>query len=525
MKKKFSIVVSLCLCATLFAQSTANPGGGGGTSYVIQPSGGSSGAITPSQANGGLNASGTTVWFGDNTWRTPAGSGDAVVGANNAFTLTNTFSVGPIVTPWTLNRLILGGGTGVSTPLAAGTSNQVLHSAGSGNAPVFKAVDLANATSVSGNLSVSNLNSGTSSGLTTFWNGSGIWSTPTNIVPSAHATSHKSGGTDAIKLDELAATTDVTTLNATTSAHGLLPKLSNVATEYLNGTGAWSVPAGGGSGGGDVFQASNNVFTARQNIAGNSTLVVGTNASMSAYTNFSMVSVGSRIDGRSLLAYPGQGVSSMATIMLGADSNRVYSSGAGYTGENAVIALDAGALFIDPPNSGYIQLQKGNSGTSLKIESGKITIAGGGDLQLYGGGGRVIIGRSDLPQFLTQWFPANTNGSTTNYTTYVPIAGGASSPVMGQLVTNGAYRSTISLSFILTPAVATDSAGAAVAVINSTGTNFYGHSLIGPGVAVANKVNITFNVGNGQMWWPTNLGTTGSATATVDTNSFVRWAQ
>jgi hypothetical protein len=65
-------------------------------------------------------------------------------------------------------------------------------------------------------------------------------------TPAAHAASHKSGGSDLIKLDELAATTDVTTLNASTTAHGLLPKLSNVSTQYLDGTGAWSTPAGGG---------------------------------------------------------------------------------------------------------------------------------------------------------------------------------------------------------------------------------------------------------------------------------------
>jgi hypothetical protein len=65
-------------------------------------------------------------------------------------------------------------------------------------------------------------------------------------TPTAHATSHKSGGSDSIKLDELAATTDITTLNASATAHGLLPKLSNVSTQYLDGTGAWSTPAGGG---------------------------------------------------------------------------------------------------------------------------------------------------------------------------------------------------------------------------------------------------------------------------------------
>lgn len=67
--------------------------------------------------------------------------------------------------------------------------------------------------------------------------------------PTAHATSHKTGGSDAIKLDELAAPTDVTTLNATVSAHGLLPKLGGGTTNYLRADGTWAQPAGGGGGG------------------------------------------------------------------------------------------------------------------------------------------------------------------------------------------------------------------------------------------------------------------------------------
>jgi hypothetical protein len=57
-------------------------------------------------------------------------------------------------------------------------------------------------------------------------------------IPTAHATSHKSGGSDAVKLDELSAPTDVATLNASTSAHGLHPKLDNVATHFMDGTGS-----------------------------------------------------------------------------------------------------------------------------------------------------------------------------------------------------------------------------------------------------------------------------------------------
>jgi hypothetical protein len=61
-------------------------------------------------------------------------------------------------------------------------------------------------------------------------------------TPTAHAASHKSGGADSIKLDELAAPTDVATLNASTTAHGLLKKLDNVATNFMNGQGNWAAP-------------------------------------------------------------------------------------------------------------------------------------------------------------------------------------------------------------------------------------------------------------------------------------------
>jgi hypothetical protein len=45
-------------------------------------------------------------------------------------------------------------------------------------------------------------------------------------------------------LDGLAAPTDVTTLNATTGQHGLLPKLGGGVTNYLRADGTWAAPAG-----------------------------------------------------------------------------------------------------------------------------------------------------------------------------------------------------------------------------------------------------------------------------------------
>jgi len=66
-------------------------------------------------------------------------------------------------------------------------------------------------------------------------------------TPTVHATSHKDGGTDHIHIDEFAAASDNTNLNATTSAHGLLPKLGGGTTNYLRADGTWAAPPGGGT--------------------------------------------------------------------------------------------------------------------------------------------------------------------------------------------------------------------------------------------------------------------------------------
>jgi hypothetical protein len=76
---------------------------------------------------------------------------------------------------------------------------------------------------------------------------------PTYIDPpaaqaGAHAITHKAGGLDVIKLDELAAPTDITALNATTGAHGLLPRLPGGSTLFLRGDGTFATPPAVGGG-------------------------------------------------------------------------------------------------------------------------------------------------------------------------------------------------------------------------------------------------------------------------------------
>ena len=59
-------------------------------------------------------------------------------------------------------------------------------------------------------------------------------------TPSAHKTSHQSGGSDAVKLDDLSAPDDNTDLNASTSKHGLCPKAPNNVLQFLRGDGAFA---------------------------------------------------------------------------------------------------------------------------------------------------------------------------------------------------------------------------------------------------------------------------------------------
>jgi len=58
---------------------------------------------------------------------------------------------------------------------------------------------------------------------------------------------------------------DNTTNNASTSNHGYLKKLSNSATDYMDGTGNWSTPSGGGGGGGGLTLVENKVITTSTN--------------------------------------------------------------------------------------------------------------------------------------------------------------------------------------------------------------------------------------------------------------------
>jgi len=74
--------------------------------------------------------------------------------------------------------------------------------------------------------------------------------TPSSVAATGNITGANLSGTNTGDQSDATLTfSDVTTNNVSTARHGFAPKLPNDAAKYLDGTGAWSTPAGGGGSG------------------------------------------------------------------------------------------------------------------------------------------------------------------------------------------------------------------------------------------------------------------------------------
>jgi len=171
-------------------------------------------------ANGGLVVSGTSTLNGGLTV-----SGNVTVSGDTSLNGTLTVSGTTTLAATTIN-----GGLTISSGLTvSGTTTLNGAVTISGNVTVTGTTTFGGITKINSTLTVS--------GAVTF----------ESTLSVSGAVTLNGTALTSIKLDDWNTPDDNTDLNATSTYHGLCPKLSNVASEYLNGQGAWTTPAGGGN--------------------------------------------------------------------------------------------------------------------------------------------------------------------------------------------------------------------------------------------------------------------------------------
>lgn len=221
-----------------------------------------------------------------------------------------------------------------------------------------------------------------------------------------------------IKLDQLAAPTDVTTLNVTTSAHGLMPKLPGGTTTFFRADGSFATPSGS-SPGADIATAI--VVAAADSTAeakAAATLVL-TGTSGNGVDDAAAIEAAAS-GGLPLALMPGNywGGSTLDGTLFG---NHVYSIVPGKAIWNMRSNVVDGFLFLgDVDNTQATLAASATKGTSTLTITAAGTVANGQIFNLQGNDqfftDKSYVGAQYDSIYKGEWIEVASGGGTTNLT-------------------------------------------------------------------------------------------------------------